>query len=269
MPNNEFGYYEAGGGEAGRQARLAAARKPQRNVFQRFGGWLGEGSFLGGGISNAELGAGVLMGPLGLQYLAGRKGLSMASDALAGPQPMAPQGSPGLDSKSGAVDAEMEEYIKLLKGELDPNSPAGLRYQQIAASAANQDAKNRGIQGGLSGANTQNAVIDAMLNYRGQGLDRFGNGLGMVSNRNLQQTGLADARYENEMARYQQAVQQWNDRRAMPYKVVGGVGGAVAGGYVGGPQGAAAGAQAGYGLGGMFAPQTSSYSPRGGPTGVW
>lgn len=160
-----------------------------------------------------------------------KKGLNTAGDAAAGDQP-----------QMEGIDPELEEFYQMLKQPVNPNSPYAKFALGNATTAANRDAASRGIQGGLSGANTQQAYMNAYA------------GLDMQRQQQLQQAlGMRMRNQDMNQMRYDQQMAQWQQARQGPIKMLGGLAGAGIGAFVGGPQGAMAGYQMGGGLASEFA----------------
>ena len=126
-------------------------------------GWLDQRSFLNdiigtqqgnaGYTTNGDLIGNVLLPGLYTQYNVGRNLADKAGMDAAGAAPQ--RAGLGQSKTQQQIDEEYAQLLEQLKAEMDPNSAAGQRYVGMATSSANRDAKMRGIQGGLSGANGQ------------------------------------------------------------------------------------------------------------------
>lgn len=151
------------------------------------------------------------------------------------------------------TQAKLRAFADEMNKPLDFNDPKVKIILAQATGAATQDASNRGIQGGLSVANTQQAQANAAA---GMDAQRKQLGLQALSTSGSQGLGLAQLR-ENQYqydsrAQYEQQMNQYNQARqanASGWGLAGGVVGGIAGAYFGGPAGAAAGYSAGSALG--------------------
>lgn len=182
--------------------------------------------------------------------------------------PQGPQGPSGTDI--------MRMFAMEMLKPVDVNDPYVKSVINAGTSAANREAANRGINGGLAVSNTENAATQAALATQMQRNQLGLQALGTAEGLNLEQAKAAQAAYmqqwQAQNAQLQQAYQSRANEARGTLGLVGGAIGGVAGAYFGGPAGAqagfSAGSQLGAGLGGMSAgaPPSMPYNPPSAPS---
>lgn len=193
-------------------------------------------------------------------FLAGPLGTQMANAAPGQMTPGAPDAEGGAGD-GGDEDAFKDEWLRLLaelEKPLDMNDPLVQNILTGARTATLSDLAGRGIHGGYSEANAQQAYINSAAQLQNQKRDAYLRALGAAGD--YEQRGKA-ARLEQD--RY---LSENDPARGIGGLIGGGLGG-LAGGLggfaLGGPAGAFEGArlgvqsgsQIGAGIGGFFAPQ--------------
>lgn len=156
---------------------------------------------------------------------------------------------------------QIKAFADSLLRPLSMEDPEVRNIMTMTRGAVQDDARNRGIEGPLSIANSEQATLGQLGQYNTQRQQLGLQALQYKDQSQLQEgqrkMGLSQAQWEADAG----AAIQRHANETGPYKTIGGLGGAAIGGvggfFAGGPAGAAAGASAGFnvgsGLGGVAA----------------
>lgn len=167
-------------------------------------------------------------------------------------------GGGGDGGSGGDEDAFMAEWLSILeelKKPLDMNDPLVQNILTGARTATLSDLAGRGIHGGYSEANAQQAYVNSAAQLQHQKRDAY--------LRALQAAGDYEQRANTARTERDRWAYENDPARGIGGLIGGGIGtlgGALLGGLAGNPLGGASigaqfGSQVGSGIGGMFAPQ--------------
>lgn len=198
----------------------------------------------------------------------------------------------GQTDSTDTINDDLYKWVQSMSGPVDPNDPVVRGLEAVGTNAAQRDARNRGVYGGLSGMNVQTGAQQAVLPYLQQRPQLALQGLGALSQRDLNLRNISVQQLQAENA----AIAQKNAADAANFGaqqnsasstgsliggIIGAIPGIIAAPYTGGASLGliGAGSAIGGGVGGMTAgsapqmrgfgsrPSYTGYSPSGGSGG--
>lgn len=183
----------------------------------------------------------------------------------------------GTAGSTDVINDDLYKWVQSMSGQVDPNDPVVRGLEATGTNAAQRDARNRGVYGGLSGLNVQAGAQQAVQPYLQQRPQLALQGLSALSQRDLglRNISLQELQAKNAAIAQQNAAaagdfgQQQNSAASIG-SVLGGAVGAVGALYTGNPGLIGAGASLGGGLGAMSAgsgPTMQGFKSRPGYTG--